>query len=156
MRKILVVALVVVLVLGLSMFSFAHYNNQRGAFGSNQNFGPGMMNGRFGFDDTVIESLSDLTGLTAEEIYQSGLPLHVIAEENDVLEEFLDISLEKRIEQIEALVEEGVITEAYGELMINQMTEMHEYQSSEGFFSDGRFYNNHMNFRGNGFCGGRW
>jgi len=172
MRKVLIVGLVVVLILGLGMFSFAQYNNQRMAFGSNQSFGPSMMNGGnfdngstygpgmmnsgYGFDNTVIDSLSDLTGLTTEEIYQSGLPLHVIAEENGVLDEFLDISLENRIERIESLVEEGSITEEYGELMISQMTEMHEYQSSEGFLNDGRVYNNHMNFRGNGFCGGRW
>lgn len=171
MKKILVVGLVVVLVLGLGMFSFAQYNNQRTAFGANQSFGPGMMNGRnfdngstfgpgmmnngYGFDTTVVDSLSELTGLTEEEIYQSGLPLHVIAEENDVLDEFLDISLESRVERIEALVEEGSITEAYGELMISQMTEMHEYQKSEGFLEGGTF-NNTGNFRGGGFCGRRW
>lgn len=172
MKKILVVGLVVVLVLGLGMFSFAQYNNQRMGFDSNQSFGPGMMNSRnfntgstfghpmmnswYGLDNTVIDSFSDLTGLTAEEIYQSGLPLHVIAEENDVLDEFLDISLENRIERIEYLVEEGRITEAYGELMISQMTEMHDYRKTEGFSADGAFYDNHMNLRGNGLCGRRW
>ena len=172
MKKILVVGLVVVLVLGLGMFSFAQYNSQRMGFGSNQGFGPGMMNGGnfdngstfgpgmmnngYGLDNTVIDSLSELTGLTEEEIYQSGLPLHVIAEENDVLDEFLDISLENRIERIEYLVEEGRITSAYGELMISQMTEMHDYRKTEGFSVDGTFYNNHMNFRGNGFCGRKW
>jgi len=172
MKKFLTIGLVVVLVLGLGMFSFAQYNNQRMAFGSNQGFGPSMMNGGnygngstfgpgmmnsgYAIDNTVVESLSELTGLTTEEIYQSGLPLYVIAEENDVLDDFLEVSLNNRIERIEALVENGSITEAYGELMISQMTEMHEYQSSEGFVDGGTFYNNHMNFRGNGFCGGRW
>ncbi|HKL42834.1 MAG TPA: hypothetical protein VJ962_09690 [Clostridia bacterium] len=148
MKKVLTIGLVLVLVLSIGMVSFAHYGSSRGTYGNAQGFGPGMM---YGSDNTVIDSLSELTGLTELEIYQSGLPLHVIAEENDVLDEFLDLSLENRIERIEDLVENGNITEAYGELMISQMTEMHEYQKTEG----GTF-NNNVNFRGGGFCGRRW
>ena len=155
MKRMLIVGLVVVLVLGLGMFSFAHYNNQRMAFGLNQGFGPGMMHGGYAIDQALVDSLSELTGLTKEEINQSGLPLHVIAEENDVLDEFLEVSLNNRIESINALVENGSITEAYGELRISQMTEMHEYMLSEDYESNGFHINRKGAFRGAGFCHSR-
>ena len=155
MKKILIVGLVLILVLGISMVSFAHYGSSRGVYGNTQGFGPGMMYGGYAEDNTLVDALSELTGLTPKEIYQSGLPLHVIAEENDVLDEFLEDSLNNRIESINASVENGSITEAYGELMIDQMTEMHEYQRSEDFLENGSF-NNNMNLRGSGFCGRRW
>jgi hypothetical protein len=155
MRKVKTVGLVLVLVLGIGMVSFAHYTTSGESYGSRRGFGPGMMGQGYLSGDTVVDSLSELTGLTEEEIYESGLPLHVIAEENGVLEDFLDISLENRVERIEALVESGSISEAYGDLIISQMTEMHEYQKSEGFLEGGTF-NNNVNLRGGGFCGRRW
>lgn len=148
MKKVLTLGLIIVLVLGIGMVSFAHYGSSRDTYDNAQGFRPGMMYGR---DNTVIDSLSELTGLTELELYQSGLPIHIIADENDVLDEFLDLSLENRIERIEDLVENGNITEAYGELIIGQITEMREYQKTE----DATFGNNE-NFRGGGYCGRRW
>ena len=155
MKKVLSLGLVLVLVFGIGMVSFAHYGSPGGGFSNGRGFGPGMMYGGYSVDNTMIDTLSELTGLTEDEIYESGLPLYAIAEDKDVLEEFLDASLENRVERIEALVESGSITESYGELMINQMTEMHEYQKSEGLLEGGTF-NNKSNFRGGGFCGRRW
>lgn len=164
MKKILIVGLVLVLVLGLGIVSYAHYNNNnqvggfgpRQGFGTRQGFGPGMMQGEYFGNDTMIEILSELTGLTEDEIYDSGLPLHEIAEENNVLEAFLENSLNERIERIDALVEDGVITEAYGKLMINQMTEMNDFHLEEGFSNTIPFGQRNSNFRDFGHCGRRW
>ena len=61
-KKVLIVGLVVVLVLGLGMFSFSQYNTQRMAFGLNQGYGPGMMNSDYVIDNAVVDSLSELKG----------------------------------------------------------------------------------------------
>ena len=163
MKKILIVSLVLVLVLGLGIVSYAHYNNTQVArfapgqgFGSRQGFGPGMMQGDYIGNETMIEILSELTGLTEDEIYDSGLPLHEIAEKNNVLEAFLENSLDERIERIDSLVKDGVITEAYGKLIIDQMIEMNDFHIAEGFSNTIPFGQRNSNFRDFGHCGRRW
>lgn len=155
MKKILTIGLVMVMVLSVGIISYGHYNTVGGSFSERQGFGPGMMNGGYYGNNTGIESLSELTDLTADEIYALGLPLHEIAEEEGVLDEFLEASLNDRIGTIEALVENGSISEGYADLMINQMTEMHEYMASDDYLNNESYTTQPRSFRG-GVCGRRW
>lgn len=155
MKKVITVGLVLVLVLGLGMTSFGQGYGGRIGTGSKQGFGPGMRY-QLNEENTSVDTLSELTGLTAEEIYESGLSLHEIAEENNVLDAFLEAKLEERIEAINALVEEGTITETYAELRISQMTEMHEYMQTEDYLENQMDFNNRRGFRSGGPCGRRW
>jgi len=155
MKKILTISLVMVMVLSIGIVSYGYYNTVGGSFSERQGFGPGMMNDGYYGNNTAIESLIEATDLTADDIYAKGLPLRVIAEEEGVLDEFLEASLNDRIETIEALVENGTVSEGYADLMINQMTEMDEYMGSGDYLNNESYMNQPGGFRG-GACGRRW
>jgi hypothetical protein len=155
MKKILTIGLVMVLVLSIGIVSYGHYNTVGGSFSDRQGFGAGMMNEGYYGNNTAIESLTELTDLTADEIYAIGLPLHDIAEEEGVLDAFLEASLNDRIETIEALAENGTVSDGYADLMIDQMTEMNEYMVTDDYLNHGSYMNQPGGFRGSA-CGRRW
>ena len=76
---------------------------------------------------TCSETVSELLDLTPDEICelrQEGMSLAEIAEGQDVsLDELVDAILAERIEVVEAMVNDGTITDEQAKLMIERMTE---------------------------------
>lgn len=85
-----------------------------------------------GFQDNAIDNLIELTDLTKEEILESELTIHELAEEEGVLEELHSLMLENKTEVLNELVEEGTITQEKADFMIDRMENMDGSQERRG------------------------
>ena len=133
MKKVITLGLVGILVLGLGVFSFAddtldyEKGYKRGGvsqseFRSNQvNRNLGL---RFNEKEEIQNILSDLTGLTSEEILESEKTLNEIAENEDVLDEFHEKIIEYKSDELEKLVEEEIISQEKYDFMLDRMEQM--------------------------------
>lgn len=151
MKKIISLGLVVLVVLSVGAMAFAdevETTVQRGfgrGFKVNEDFEPGSglrmtmseeefeayresnrVNLSLNFQESaaIIEILSDLTGDSVETIQASGLTLHEYAEAEGVLEAFQKDILALKEERLEALVEEGIITQEKADFMLERMSQM--------------------------------
>lgn len=156
MKKTLTIGLVVVLVLGLGAMSFADNAFERGfgQFGKNsEDFEPGygrslsaeeftalresrMQNLNLSLmldnSDTAVETLANLTDLSVADIEASNLSLHALAVQEDVLDEFHAAMLATKEATLEALVDDGTISEEKAEFMIDRMSQMNGGQERLG------------------------
>lgn len=159
MKKIISIGLVVVVVLGLGVLSFADdemsftraYGRGRqfdesfepGINNINGDFEPGLrqrmteeefeayregnrVNLSIKFEEQAesLEILSELTGDSVETIEESALTLHEYAENAGVLEAFQSELLEMKTEALNALVENGTITQEKADFMLDRMASM--------------------------------
>jgi hypothetical protein len=156
MKKTVIIGLVVVLVLGLGAMSFADSTFERGfgQFGrANENFEPGY--GRSLSDeefdalrashmqqlnlslmlessDAAVETLAELTDLSIDDIKASDLTLHELAVQEDVLDKCHAAMLATKKATLDTLVEEGTITQAKADFMLERMSQMNGDQERLG------------------------
>ncbi|MEA1974197.1 MAG: hypothetical protein U9N10_01420 [Bacillota bacterium] len=133
MKKILLIGLVVVIVLSLGAMSFADssetFKRGYGRDLSDEEFDAIRedrmqninLNLAFNFKETGAADLASITNLTEDEINASDLTLHKIAEDEDVVDEFKALMLEKKTTELNVLVEEGTISQEKADFMIDRM-----------------------------------
>jgi len=76
------------------------------------------------FADTPNETLSEISGLTEDELYQlhlEGYRYGEIADQLDVLDAFREANIEERTEAIQALVDEGQLTQEEADTWIQNL-----------------------------------
>jgi hypothetical protein len=165
MKKILSIGLVVVIILSLGALSFADATDtfQRG-FGrenSSEEFKKGsrrnssseefnqmredrQLNLNLNFEENGASDLASITDLTEEEILNSDLTLHELAEEQEVLVEFKSLILEKKTISLNELVENGTISREKADFMIERMENSdgsHERLGQNVTRGNGRHFN---------------
>ena len=151
MKKILSIGLVVVIVLSLGAMSFADSSDtfERG-FGKgtlNEDFERGSRRGlsdeefneireskkqnlnrnvdlnlNLSFQENGATDLASITDLTKEEITESDLRLHEIAENEGVSDEFHALILKKKTAELNTLVEDGTISQEKADFMLERMS----------------------------------
>jgi len=149
MKKILSIGLVVVIVLSLGAMSFADSSDtfERG-FGkstSNENVQRGYgrdlsdeefdairesnkqnlnrnVNLSLNFEENGAADLASITDLTEDEILSSDLTLHEIAENENVLDKFHALILEKKTAELNELVSNGTFTQEKVDFMLDRMS----------------------------------
>ncbi|MDM8534349.1 hypothetical protein QUF55_06550 [Clostridiaceae bacterium HSG29] len=146
MKKILSIGLVVVIVLGLGAMSFAdsaddfvrgfgkgnHSEDFERGYGrdlSDEEFNEMRESRRqnintnlnMNFERTGASDLASITDLTEDEIIESGLTLHEIAENENVLDEFHALIIEKKTTELNSLVENGTISQEKADFMLDRM-----------------------------------
>ena len=133
MKKVITLGLIGILVLGLGVFSFAddtlEYGQGYKSSGASQgefrsSSGQRNLELRFNQTQEVQDILSQLTGLTNEEIVESENTLHEIAVDNEVLDEFHENLIEYKTDKLENLVEDEVITQQKADFMLERIQEM--------------------------------
>ena len=143
MKKVITLGLIGILVLGLGVFSFAddtlEYGQgykrggaSQGEFrSSSQQINLGI---RFNQTDEVKDVLSELTGLSHEEIVESEKTLHEIAVDNDILDEFYEKITTFKTQELQNLVEDAVISQEKADFMLERMEQMDGtgYQGNKG------------------------
>ena len=143
MKKVITLGLIGVLVLGLGVFSFAddtlEYGQgykrggaSQGEFrSSSQQRNLGL---RFNQTEEVQGILSELTGLTNEEIVESEKTLHEIAVDNDILDEFHEKITTFKTQKLQKLVEDEVISQEKADFMLDKIKQMDGtgYQGNKG------------------------
>ena len=157
MKKILSIGLVVVIVLSLGAMSFADMTDtfERGfkKGSSNNNVEPGYgrdlsdeefnlmresnrknvkLGMTFNYEENGASQLASITDLTEEEILNSDLTLHELAEQENVLDEFHALILNEKTTQLNELVANGTFSEEKADFMINRMSDMDGSQEKLG------------------------
>ena len=157
MKKILSIGLVVVIVLSLGAMSFADVADtfERGfkKGSSNNNVEPGYgrnlsdeefnlmresnrknvkLGMAFNYEENGASQLASITDLTEEEILNSGLTLHELAEQENVLDEFHALILNEKTTQLNELIANGTFSQEKADFMINRMSNMDGSQEKLG------------------------
>ncbi len=173
MKKILSIGLVVVIVLSLGAMSFADSSDtfERG-FGKgtlNENFergyGRDLSNEEFdamrgsnrqnlnrnialnlNFEENGAADLASITDLTEAEIINSDLTLHEIAENENVLDEFHALILEKKTAELNTLVSNGTFSQEKADFMLDRManadgSQLQERMGQNSARGNGRGFN---------------
>ncbi|MDM8533966.1 hypothetical protein QUF55_04585 [Clostridiaceae bacterium HSG29] len=173
MKKILSIGLVVVIVLSLGAMSFANSSDtfERGFGNGTQNedfergYGRSLSNEEFdtmresrrenlnrntnlsfNFEENGAADLASITDLTEEEIIESNLTLHEIAENENVLDEFHTLIVEKKIVSLNTLVSNGTISQEKADFMIDRMnnadgSQLQERMGQNSSRGNGRGFN---------------
>ena len=170
MKRILSIGLVVVVVLSLGAMAFAdevETTFQRGfgrSVNMNGDFEPGTgvrrsmtdeafeayraekrVNLSLNFEaaEEVINLLAEVTGDSVEAIEASGLTRHEYAEQAGALETFQEALLALKTSNLEALVENGTISQDKADFMLERMSQMDGSQLQErlGQKGGGRGFN---------------
>lgn len=131
MKKIISLGLVVVMIFGLSIMSFADNDSltELEDYKANERRGNRLSNGfrrsprKLSKEviETHAELLSSLIDLDTDEILNNDLRLHELAEDYDVLDELHELLIIEKTEALEALVQEGKITQERADEMLAGM-----------------------------------
>ncbi|MEA1973973.1 MAG: hypothetical protein U9N10_00295 [Bacillota bacterium] len=144
MKKILSIGLVVVIVLSLGAMSYADTSDFERGYGrdlSDEEFGAMRekrmqninLNLALDFEKTGAVDLASITDLTEAQINTSELTLHEIAENENVLDEFHALMLEKKTIELNNLVENGTISQEKADFMIDKIGNSDGSQLQEKF-----------------------
>ncbi|MEA1974199.1 MAG: hypothetical protein U9N10_01430 [Bacillota bacterium] len=134
MKKILSIGLVVVIVLSLGAMSFADTSDFEREYGRNlsdeefnemreskrQNLNKNI-DLNLTFEENGAAFLASITDLTEAEILANDLPLHEIAENENVLDEFKALMLDKKTSELNTLVENGRFSQEKSDFMLNRI-----------------------------------
>ena len=152
MKKTLSIGLVVVIILSLGALSFADatdtFQRGYGQENSNEEFNQTrkdrQLNMNLNFEENGASDLASITDLTEEEILNSDLTLHELAEEQGVLVEFQSLILEKKTTDLNELVNSGTISREKADFMIERMENSdgsHERLGQNVTRGNGRHFN---------------